>query len=40
LIVLAFGPGLLSIDAILKRAVGQIAFPRPGGLSSRQKGRK
>ena len=40
LIILAFGPGLLSIDAILKRAVGQIAFPRPGGLSSRQKSRK
>jgi putative oxidoreductase len=40
LIILAFGPGLLSIDAILKRALGQIAFPRSGGLSSRQKSRK
>src|ERR1700761_412105 len=40
LIILAFGPGLLSIDAILKRAVGQIAFPRSGGLLSRQKSRR
>jgi putative oxidoreductase len=40
LIILAFGPGLLSIDAILKRVLGQIAFPRSGGLSSRQKSRK
>jgi putative oxidoreductase len=42
LIVLAFGPGLLSIDAILKRVMGQIAFPRSHrsrGLSSSQKGR-
>jgi putative oxidoreductase len=40
LIVLAFGPGLLSVDALLKRVVGQIDFPRPGrstGVSSRQK---
>jgi putative oxidoreductase len=40
LIILAFGPGLLSIDAILKRAVGQIAFPRSGGRSSQLKSRK
>ena len=43
LIVLAFGPGLLSIDALLKRAMGQIAFPRSGrstSFSSPQKGRK
>jgi putative oxidoreductase len=42
LIVLAFGPGLLSIDAVLKRAMRQIAFPRSrrsSGLSSSQKGR-
>jgi putative oxidoreductase len=42
LIVLAFGPGLLSVDALLKRVVGQIDFPRPGrstGVSSRQKAR-
>jgi putative oxidoreductase len=40
LIILAFGPGLISIDAILKRAVGQIAFPRSGGRSSQLKSRK
>jgi putative oxidoreductase len=40
LIILAFGPGLLSVDAILKRAVGQIAFPRSGGRSSQLKSRK
>jgi putative oxidoreductase len=40
LIILAFGPGLLSIDAILKRAIGQMAFPRSGGLTSRQRSRK
>ena len=43
LIVFAFGPGLLSIDALLKRAMGQIAFPRSNrstSLSSSQKGRK
>jgi putative oxidoreductase len=43
LIVLAFGPGLLSIDALLKRAMGQIAFPRSNrstSLSSSQRGRK
>jgi len=43
LIVLAFGPGLLSIDALLKRVIGQIAFPpanRSAGLSSQQKDRK
>jgi putative oxidoreductase len=37
LIVLAFGPGLFSIDALLKRVVGQMDFPRRGrstGLSS------
>jgi len=36
LIILAFGPGLLSIDAILKRVIGQMAFPRSGGLSRRR----
>jgi putative oxidoreductase len=43
LIVLAFGPGLLSIDALLKRAMGQITFPRSSrstSFSSPQKGRK
>ena len=43
LIVLAFGPGLLSIDALLKRVIGQIAFPRSArsvSLSSQQKSRK
>jgi putative oxidoreductase len=40
LIILAFGPGLLSIDALLKRAVEQIAFPRSGGLSSQPRTRK
>jgi putative oxidoreductase len=40
LIILAFGPGLLSIDAILKQAVGHMAFPRSGGLSSQLKSRK
>jgi putative oxidoreductase len=41
LIVLAFGPGLLSIDALLKRAVGQIAFPvRSASLSSQQRSRR
>jgi putative oxidoreductase len=43
LIVLAFGPGLLSIDALLKRVIGQMAFPRPArsaSLSSRQKSRR
>jgi putative oxidoreductase len=40
LIVLAFGPGLLSIDALLKRAVGNIAFPRSGSLSFQRKSRK
>jgi putative oxidoreductase len=40
LIILAFGPGLLSIDAILKRAVGQISFPRSGSRSSQLKSRK
>jgi putative oxidoreductase len=43
LIVLVFGPGLLSIDALLKRVVGQIDFPRPGrslGTSLQRNGRK
>jgi putative oxidoreductase len=43
LIVLAFGPGLLSVDALLKRVIGQIDFPRPGrfaGLSSQTRVRK
>jgi hypothetical protein len=41
--VLVFGPGLLSIDALLKRVVGQIDFPRPGrslGTSLQRNGRK
>jgi len=33
LIVLAFGPGLISVDALLKRVIGQMAFPRPGNSS-------
>lgn len=39
LIVLAFGPGLLSVDALLKRVIGQMDFPRRGrssGISSPQ----
>jgi putative oxidoreductase len=43
LIVLAFGPGLISIDALLKRLLGRIAFPRPGtssGIRSQQIERK
>jgi len=43
LIVLAFGPGLISIDALLKRVIGQMAFPRPGnssGIPSQQIKRK
>jgi putative oxidoreductase len=40
LIVLAFGPGLLSIDALLKRVIGQMDFSRPTrstGIASRRK---
>ena len=43
LMVLAFGPGLFSIDALLKRVVGQISFPssnRSVGVASPQKGRR
>jgi putative oxidoreductase len=43
LIVLAFGPGLLSIDALLKRVIGKTDFPRRGlsrGVSSQKIGRK
>jgi putative oxidoreductase len=39
LIVLAFGPGLLSIDALLKRVIGQKALTRPdrsAGVSSQK----
>jgi putative oxidoreductase len=43
LIVFAFGPGLLSIDALLNRVIGQIAFPpfnRSVGVAAQQKGRR
>jgi putative oxidoreductase len=30
LIVLAFGPGLLSVDAVLKRVIARKSFGRPG----------
>jgi putative oxidoreductase len=42
LIVLAFGPGLISVDAIIERVVGQMAFPRSGRSSraSQRTGRK
>jgi putative oxidoreductase len=33
LIVLAFGPGLISIDALLKRLIGKIAFSPSDGSS-------
>jgi len=38
LIVLAFGPGLFSVDALLKRVIGQMDFSRRGrpGISSSQ----
>jgi len=42
LIVLVFGPGLLSVDALLERVIGQMDFSRPGrstGIRSRQKNR-
>jgi putative oxidoreductase len=43
LIVLAFGPGLVSVDALLKHLFGQKPLPRPersGGLSSQRIDRK
>jgi putative oxidoreductase len=43
LIVFAFGPGLLSIDALLKRAIGKTDFRRPDrsvGMSSPQRERE
>ena len=43
LIVLTFGPGLFSLDALLKRVIGQIAFPssnRSAGLAAPQKSRR
>jgi putative oxidoreductase len=43
LVVLAFGPGLFSIDALLKRVIGQIAFPsssRSAGAAATQRIRR
>jgi putative oxidoreductase len=42
LIILAFGPGLISVDAIIERVVGQMAFPRSSRsrMASQRTGRK